>query len=191
MRKPDRPGPMALIKASVSWLLAWQMATPSASAASVPGRPGSASSRATIACTWSLAALPWPVTACLTCSAVYSATLSSASTSAQMAAPRAWPSSKVDCGLTLTKTFSMAAVGPVGGRHFGNAAQNDFQAHRQFAFAAFNGAGGDVAQLVALLVDDAKAGGAQAWVDAENNHRQIVCTKASGGKAPPLICDAA
>ena len=27
---------------------------------------------------------------------------------AQMAAPRAWPSSRVDCGLTLTKTISTA-----------------------------------------------------------------------------------
>jgi hypothetical protein len=40
---------------------------------------------------------------------VYSATGSFAVTSAAIAAPRAWPSSSVDCGLTLTKTISTAA----------------------------------------------------------------------------------
>jgi hypothetical protein len=62
-----------------------------------------------MACTCSLAALPWPTTACLTCKAVYSATGRFAVTSAAIAAPRAWPSSSVDCGLTLTKTISTAA----------------------------------------------------------------------------------
>ena len=61
-----------------------------------------------MSCTCSFAALPWPTTACFTCSAVYSMTGSSASTAAEIAAPRAWPSSSVDCGLTLTNTFSMA-----------------------------------------------------------------------------------
>ena len=59
--------------------------------------------------TCSLAALPWPTTACLTCRAVYSATGRSQDTAPQMAAPRAWPSSRVDWGLTLTKMISTTA----------------------------------------------------------------------------------
>jgi enoyl-CoA hydratase/carnithine racemase len=53
---------------------AWQIASPSASAASLPGRPGSASRRFTISCTCSLRAWPWPTMAFFICSAVYSAT---------------------------------------------------------------------------------------------------------------------
>ena len=41
--------------------------------------------------------------------AVYSATASSCETSAESAAPRAWPSSSVACGLTLTNTISTEA----------------------------------------------------------------------------------
>ena len=41
--------------------------------------------------------------------AVYSATGSPPDTSAASAAPRAWPSSSVLCGLTLTKTISAQA----------------------------------------------------------------------------------
>src|SRR5437660_3699311 len=59
-------------------------------------------------CTCSLLACPLPTTACLTWSAVYSDTGSPASTAAQIAVPRAWPSASVDTGLTLTKTFSSA-----------------------------------------------------------------------------------
>jgi len=60
-------------------------------------------------CTCSFAALPLPTTACLTCRAVYSPTGRPVDTRAVMAAPRAWPSSRVDWGLTLTNTFSTAA----------------------------------------------------------------------------------
>src|SRR5581483_4288035 len=92
---------------------AWQMAQASASAASGVGSPGSASSRRTMCCTCSFAAWPLPTTDCFTCSAVYSATGRPAITAAQIAVPRAWPSSKVDCGFTLTKTFSIAtSTGP-------------------------------------------------------------------------------
>jgi hypothetical protein len=45
-------------------------------------------------------AWPLPTTACFTWSAVYSATGRPAITAAQIAVPRAWPSSNVDCGLT-------------------------------------------------------------------------------------------
>ena len=43
------------------------------------------------------------------CSAVYSTTATSCATSPVSAAPRAWPSSNVLCGLTLTNTISTAA----------------------------------------------------------------------------------
>jgi hypothetical protein len=49
-----------------------------------------------------------PTTDCFTCKAVYSETGSPHATAAQIAAPRACPSSNVDCGLTLTNTFSTA-----------------------------------------------------------------------------------
>ena len=89
------------------------MARPSASAASLPGRPGSLSSRFTISCTWLLLARPWPTIAFFICSAVYSATGSPPETSAASAAPRACPSSSVLCGLTLTNTISTEAqAGP-------------------------------------------------------------------------------
>ena len=55
------------------------------------------------------AASPWPTTDFFICRAVYSATGSPAVTSAASAAPRAWPSSRVDCGLTFTNTISTTA----------------------------------------------------------------------------------
>ncbi len=94
--------------AAPAW--AWVMARPSASAASLPGRPGSCSSRRTISCTWDLAARPWPTTAFFICSAVYSATGSWLATRAVTQAPRAWPSSRVDWGFTFTKTISTVAA---------------------------------------------------------------------------------
>src|SRR5207244_2402391 len=95
------------------WLCAWQMAQASASAASAEGAPGSASRRRTMYWTCSLAAWPLPTTDCFTCSAVYSDTGRPASTTAQIAVPRACPSASVDCGLTFTKTFSTAtSTGP-------------------------------------------------------------------------------
>src|SRR6266542_4545382 len=87
---------------------AWQMAHASASAASAEGAPASPSSRFTISWTCSFFAWPLPTTACLTWRAVYSATGNPASTAAQIAVPRAWPSASVDAGLMLTKTFSSA-----------------------------------------------------------------------------------
>ncbi len=43
------------------------------------------------------------------CSAVYSATVTLLDTSPVIAAPRAWPSSSVLCGLTFTNTISTEA----------------------------------------------------------------------------------
>jgi crossover junction endodeoxyribonuclease RuvC len=55
-------------------------------------------------------ARPQPTTACFICRAVYCDTGKSDDTSAVIAAPRAWPSSRVDCGLTLTNTISTVAA---------------------------------------------------------------------------------
>ncbi len=66
--------------------------------------------------------------------------------------------------------FDGRAVRLVGAGHFGHTVQNHFQARRQIALAALDGAGGNVAQLRSLLAYDAKAGRAQAGVDAENYH---------------------
>src|SRR6218665_1889929 len=49
-------------------------------------------------------------TAFFICSVVYSATGKWLATRAVIQAPRAWPSSRVDCGLTLTNTISTAAA---------------------------------------------------------------------------------
>ena len=77
------------------------------------GQAGQREQALTISWTCSLRAWPWPTTAFFICSAVYSDTARSVDTSAVSAAPRAWPSSSVDCGLTLTKTISTEAqVGP-------------------------------------------------------------------------------
>jgi hypothetical protein len=86
------------------------MARPSASAASLPGSRGNASRRATIDWICALVARPCPTTAFFICSAVYSATGRPPATSAASAAPRAWPSSNVLCGLTLTNTISTDAA---------------------------------------------------------------------------------
>src|SRR5258706_207158 len=86
--------PFFILKFFVSTLpsrppCAWQIAQASASAASGLGSPGSASSLFTMCCTCSFLAWPLPTTACLTCSAVYSAIGSPAITAAQIADPRA------------------------------------------------------------------------------------------------------
>ena len=81
--------PTPAIAASPLLAWAWQIAQARASAASDEGLAVSASSRSTMWQTCSLAALPWPTTACLTCKAVYSATGRSHETAPQIAAPRA------------------------------------------------------------------------------------------------------
>ena len=67
----------------------------------------------TIICTCCLSAPPVPTTACLTCEAVYSATLNPSSIAATMAAPRACPSFRAESALRAMNTCSMLrAVGP-------------------------------------------------------------------------------
>jgi hypothetical protein len=87
------------------------MAQASASAASVPGRPGSLSSRRTISCTWSFFALPSPTDRLLHLERGVFENRKPREHAAQIAAPRACPRSSVDCGFTFTNTFSTAAFG--------------------------------------------------------------------------------
>nr|GEU28642.1 hypothetical protein [Tanacetum cinerariifolium] len=77
--------------------------------------------------------------------------------------------------------FDGCAFGLVNTGDLRHAVQDHLEADRQVALAAFDGAGSDIAQFAALLVDDAKAGGAQAGVDAENNHGGD-CTMANSRK---------
>ena len=132
---------------------AWQIAQASASAASGDGAPGRSSRRAHHLLHLLLRrALPWPTTACLTCRAVYSATGRPASTAAAIAAPRAWPSSSVECGLTLTNTFSTAtSVGPLArrSRARGRAAMTPRRIRQRVVAVAADAAAGDVAQRAA------------------------------------------
>ncbi len=132
--------------------------------------PAGAAGAATMSCTCSFAALPWPTTACFTCSAVYSATGSPASTAAEIAAPRACPSSSVDCGLTLTNTFSTAtSVGPVARDDLAEVVQDDTAGARAGCpRVAPDAAAGDVGELVAADVDDAESGDPQPGIDAED-----------------------
>ena len=90
---------------------AWQIAQASASAASVDGWPGSRSSRCTIACTCVLCRLPVAHHRLLDLQRGVLVHGQPARPPARLiAAPRAWPSSSVDCGFTLTKTISTTAT---------------------------------------------------------------------------------
>src|SRR5690242_16720399 len=80
----------------------------SASAASACSRPGSCSSRPTMCCTCALSPAPVPTTACFTSRAAYSATPRPWCMTAQIAAPRAWPSLSAESALCATNTRSIA-----------------------------------------------------------------------------------
>jgi NADPH:quinone reductase-like Zn-dependent oxidoreductase len=77
---------------------AWVMARPSASAASLPGRPGSLSRRLHHLLHLGLAGFAVAGHGFFICSAVYSATGRLHDTSAVTQAPRAWPSSRWPAG---------------------------------------------------------------------------------------------
>ena len=135
--------------------------------------PAGCSRRFTISCTCSFFAWPLPTTACFTCSAVYSETGSVASTAAQIAAPRAWPSSSVDCGFTFTKTFSTAtSTGRVARDHLGEALEDGREARAAAARASSraDAPARHVGEPRAVLLDHAIAGDAEAGVDAEDAH---------------------
>ena len=87
------------------------MATASASAASSGrGVSSSPNSNRTISCICILSAFPYPVTACLTVSGVYSATSSPASARARSVTPRACPTLIAVRTLLLKKSSSTAAA---------------------------------------------------------------------------------
>ena len=106
---------------------------------------------------------------------MYSLTGSPASTAAAMAAPRAWPSSSVECGLMLTKTFSTAtSVGTVLGDHVRQVAHDDAEPHGQARAGGANAAAADVDERVAARFEYAETGDAQSGVDAEDaSHRAL------------------
>src|SRR5690606_12208854 len=87
---------------------AWVMAMASASAASACSRPFRPSIAPTMCCTWALSAAPLPTTASFTWRAPYSWTGRSRITTAQMAAPRAWPSLSAESAFFDTNTCSIA-----------------------------------------------------------------------------------
>ena len=96
-----------------------------------------------------------------------------ASTAAAIAAPRAWPSSSVEFGLTLTNTFSTAtSVGRVLGDHVREVAHDDAEPHRQ---ARRRRCGRSRwrrrRRLPGARSIDAEAGDAQTRVDAEDAAR--------------------
>src|SRR5690606_10006801 len=70
----------------------------SASAASACSLPGRSSSRPTMCCTCAFSPAPVPTTACFTSRAAYSVTPRPWCTTAQIAAPRAWPSLSAESG---------------------------------------------------------------------------------------------
>src|SRR5690606_3695499 len=87
---------------------AWQIATASASAASVGGAFGSPSRRATMYCTCAISAPPCPTTAFLTWRGEYSKTGTFAPKVAHSAAALACPSFSALSALRWTKTLSIA-----------------------------------------------------------------------------------
>src|SRR5581483_6365438 len=109
VQRPLLPLPAAARSAAVPRSWAWHSATASASAASAGGASRSLSSALIMCCTWAFSARPWPTTADLTWAGAYSARLRPAPASAQIAAPRAWPSTMALETLRLTNTDSTAA----------------------------------------------------------------------------------
>src|SRR5690606_7938290 len=87
---------------------AWVMAMASASAASACRRPFSPSIAPTMCCTWALSAAPLPTRASFTWRAPYSCTGRSCMTTAQIAAPRAWPSLSAESAFFDMNTCSIA-----------------------------------------------------------------------------------
>src|ERR1700722_11432139 len=77
-----------------------------------------------------------------------------------MAAPRAWPRSSVDCGLTGRMLLNQR----------GNALEDRVETRRQVGIGGLDDAARHIRQRLASLVDNAEPGHAQARVDAENSH---------------------
>src|SRR5690606_12265714 len=93
---------------AVARTCAWVSAMARASAASACSLPGNPSMAATMCWTWALSAAPVPTTASFISRAAYSDTGRSRSTTALIAAPRAWPSLSAESALRPTNTCSIA-----------------------------------------------------------------------------------
>ncbi len=110
-------------------------------------------------------------TASFTSVAAYSCTGRSRSTTALMAAPRAWPSFRAESGLRAMKTFSMATFVRLPGRDgLAQAVQQAAQPLRKIVRAQQHQRRMvDMRDLAcAIDIDDADAGALRAGVDAED-----------------------
>src|SRR5690606_22841745 len=96
------------IRCALARTWAWVMAMARASAASACSRPLRPSMAPTMCCTWALSAAPLPTRASFTWRAPYSLTGRSCMTTAQIAAPRAWPSLSAESAFFDTNTCSIA-----------------------------------------------------------------------------------
>src|ERR1700704_5912820 len=141
------------------------MAIASASAAS--GDFGSAFGNKIFSITriWFLSAWPAPTTVFFTWFGAYSATLIPNIAGASMATPRAWPSFRVATPSLLTKVASTAAS--VGLKSPSTAARPPLVASGRTARGP-TGAAAEEDEPVALGLDHAPVGAAQAGVDADD-----------------------
>ena len=102
-------------------------------------------------------------------SAVYSATGRPPATSRRSRRRASRPSSSVDCGFTLTNTFSIAAVGACS-RTMVETPWKIVPSRVARSAVGVRITPLVIGEPVAADVDDAEAGDAQAGVDAENSH---------------------
>ncbi len=141
----------------------------SASAASDCSLPCRVSRMPTMYCTWVLSAPPLPTTAFLMWRGAYSLTGRPALTQAQIAAPRAWPSFRADCGFFDRNTVSTAASsGLNSAMAAGNAVEDVLQAQREGLIRCLHDAVMHMLELPAQRGDQADAGAPRAGVDAED-----------------------
>src|SRR6202140_2529341 len=145
------------------------MATASASAAS--GDFGSAFGNRILSITriWFLSACPAPTTVVFAWFGAYSATEMPNIAGASIATPRAWPSFSVATPSLLTKVCSTAAS--AGWKSPSSAASPSWIASKRPAFGRLDRAAADEYQPVAVDLDHAPTGAAQARIDAQNADR--------------------
>src|SRR5690606_11154555 len=96
------------MRCALARVWAWVTAMARAPAASACRRPLRPRIAPTMCCTWALSAAPLPTRASFTWRAPYSLTGRPCMTTAQIAAPRAWPSLSAESAFFDTKTCSIA-----------------------------------------------------------------------------------
>ena len=112
----------------------------------------------------------------------------------QRADPRATRLAEQQSGLRVDvdeHNFHHRAVGLVALHHLAHPVKQDFEAVRQCLaghFLGADGAAGNIAQGATLLVNHAKARGAQPWVDAQNSHRPASLGTRASGMRPTMTC---